>query len=636
MSDKFNVDKINPFADNPIGYVTTARTYFRDKGKLKEDFSDSVERWLTACQNQLNCGFSQDELTRLKYYFYTFKGLLAGRFLWQLGTSTVDKHGLTSLQNCAAVAVNEPIKPFTWGMDLLMLGCGVGFNIQREYVYEIPKILGKVKVEHVDTFDCDVVIPDNREGWVKLLRKTLEASFITGKGFTYTTKAIRPRGAKIEGFGGTASGPEVLIEGISEINKLLNNRAKKKLRSVDAGDICNLIGYIVVAGNVRRSAEVLIGDYDDEAFLTMKRWDLGPIPKWRSMSNNSVACDDTTKLPESFWAGYEGKGEPYGLANLKNCRTYGRIPEIKINNDIIGLNPCMEQVLEMFETCCLAEVILCNCESYDEALDVTKLIYRVCKHSLLLPCHSKDTEDVVHKNLRMGISPDGFMQYTEEQRSWMPRIAKSLEEYDKEYSLKLGVPTSASLFTVKPSGTLALVAGVSAGCHPAFAPYYIRRIRFAENSPVLQKCKEAGVPIEPQRNFDGSVDMNTYVASFPYKAPDNSVFVKDVTAISQLEVMKWLQANWSDNAVSCTVYYKKEELPGIRNWLNENYSSSLKGVSFLLHNDHGFHQAPLEEITENEYTLAEMSVDWTKLVGTVSGEEEIYGTECEGGACPIR
>jgi hypothetical protein len=354
------------------------------------------------------------------------------------------------------------------------------------------------------------------------------------------------------------------------------------------------------------------------------------------MSNNSIVWDGKRPLPKEFKEGYEGKGEPYGLSNLKLSREIGRIGEAKINNEIVVYNPCHEQPLEMFETCALGEQILSNCSSYEEALDSVKLLYRVIKHSLSLPSHVKETEEVVHKNYRMGISPDGFMSYTEEHKSWMPRLVKDLEEYDIQYSKEKGFPESVALFTVKPSGTLSLLAGVPAGCHPAFSPYYIRRIRIAENSPLLEKCRDAGIPVEPQQNFDGSLDHTTYVVSFPSKSPEGSIFAKDMTAVSQLETMVWLQKNWSDNAVSCTIYYRPEELEGIWNWLEENYANNLKGVSFLLHREHGFKQAPLEEITKEKYQEMQASVDWSKLTGFKTQEEDEIGSDCEGGACPIR
>lgn len=298
----------------------------------------------------------------------------------------------------------------------------------------------------------------------------------------------------------------------------------------------------------------------------------------------------------------------------------------------------LEQPLENMSVCCLGEVIYSNCNSYEEALDVTKLIYRVLKHSLTLDSFSDVTTNTVREHMRMGISADGFMMYNDEQKSWMPKIVEDIRLFDKEYSSKIGVNESKSIFTIKPSGTISLVANVSAGCHPTFAPYYIRRIRFSSSSPILEQCKKAGVDIEPQINFDGSLNYDTLVASFPYKAPDNAQFAKDTTAIKQLEVAAWLQENWSDNAVSVTVYYKPEELDGIKLWLKDNYHR-LKCISFLLHSEHGFTQAPLQEITEGEYNEMVSNIDFNILTDSkaFTGIEEVdMSAECSSGICPIR
>lgn len=262
-----------------------------------------------------------------------------------------------SLQNCAATVVNEPIKPFVWTMDALMLGSGVGYNIQKEYVYEIPKIKKPITITRLDTKDADFIVPDSRKGWTRLLEKTLESHFITGQGFSYSTILIRGKGELIKGFGGISSGPNELCWGIEQIHNLLNNRANKKLRPIDALDIMNIIGHVVVAGNIRRSAQIAIGDMDDLQFLNAKRWDLGNIPNWRAMSNNSVVCNDINKLPEQFWQGYLGNGEPYGLINLDLSKNCGRLGDKKYKDlDIIGVNPCAEQSLGDKETCCLAEI----------------------------------------------------------------------------------------------------------------------------------------------------------------------------------------------------------------------------------------------------------------------------------------
>ena len=628
-----------------IGYLTYKRTYSRklnpdDSNSVTEEFTDTVDRVVRASNEQLMVGFTEEESERLRGHLLRLKGTVAGRFLWQLGTDTVNKLGLSSLQNCAFTVIDQPVVPFTWAMDLLMLGSGVGYNIQRENIDKLPPVNTDFKRPlRRNTADADFIVPDSREGWVALLGKTLKAAFLahkTGKQtFSYSTQLIRSKGAPIKGFGGTASGPEDLVWGIDEISKILEKRAGKKIRPIDALDIMNIIGAVVVAGNVRRSAQIAIGDADDVEYLLAKRWDLGNIPSWRAMSNNSVVCQDIGDLHDYFWDGYEGKGEPYGLINLKLSRKTGRLGETQYPDPKVqGYNPCAEQSLADKETCCLAEIYLPNINSYEEFLDVATLLYRVCKHSLALPCHLKDTEAIVHENMRMGIGVTGVLQATDEQKSWLRDAYPVLREYDKEYSREKGFNTSVKLTTVKPSGTLSLLPGVTPGAHPAYAQYMIRRIRISSNHPLVEVCRSHGYPVEYQQNFDGSEDRSTVVVSFPFSHGDTATLAKDMTAIDQLETVRWLQEVWSDNSVSCTVYYRKEELPEIRKYLKKNYKNGHKSLSFLLHSEHGFKQAPLEEITKEQYDALVASTK--PITGIDASDLGLDDSECASGVCPVR
>lgn len=640
MKEKEEV--ITPWGE--IGYITFKRTYARRKNEKDpnsetEEFVDVINRELDACDKQLNLKFTQEEKdlyynTRLK-----LKWSVAGRFMWQLGTKTVERLGLPSLQNCAACVINEPIRPFTWAFEMLMLGSGVGFNIQKHNVYQLPKLKGKIRIERKDSNDVDFIVTDNREGWVKLLGKVLKSHFYSGEGFTYSAAQVRSKGAVIKGFGGTASGPEELCKGIDLINNILNNRANKKLRPIDCLDIMNIIGTIVVSGNVRRSAQIAIGDPDDVEYLKAKRWDLGNIPNWRAMSNNSIVCDSTTggikNLPKEFWDTYN-EGEPYGLINLDLARHCGRLTETQYSDPEVEIfNPCAEQGLADKETCCLGEIYLPNIENFGELLQCLELCYKVCKHSLRLKCSLKDTEDIVHKNMRMGIGMTGVLQATDEQRSWLTSAYDYLRALDKDYSIKNNWPESIKLTTVKPSGTLSLLAGVTPGVHPNPAgPYYVRRIRISSNSNLINVCKNNSYHVEYQSNFDGSEDKTTVVVSFPCKLPDTTPIAANYSWKEQLEMVKWMQENWSDNSVSCTIYYRKEDLSDIKKYLEDNYCDNFKTLSFLLYSDHGFKQAPYETISKEVYD--NMCIGIKPITSINIKEEDFDIDECEGGMCPIK
>jgi len=292
-----------------------------------------------------------------------------------------------------------------------------------------------------------------------------------------------------------------------------------------------------------------------------------------------------------------------------------------------------------FETCCLSEIYLSNITSFEELKDIATTVYRICKHSLLLKCHQENTEAIVHKNMRMGIGITGYMQSSDEQKSWLNGLYEYLREYDNKYSDERGIPRSIKLTTVKPSGTLSLLAGVTSGCHPAIYQYFKRRIRIASNNSLIKLCRSKGYFVEYQRNFDGTDDTNTMIIEFPCCYPEGTKLANDMTAIDQLETIKELQNTWSDNSVSCTIYYRLHELDEIKQWLAENYQNCVKTCSFLLHNDHGFQQAPFEEITKDEYEKLKSLVEpITRATAASIAIEQTpdYSSECVGGACPIR
>jgi ribonucleotide reductase alpha subunit len=293
-------------------------------------------------------------------------------------------------------------------------------------------------------------------------------------------------------------------------------------------------------------------------------------------------------------------------------------------NGILSHN-CAEQGLANYETCCLSEIFLPNVETYEQLQSVATLLYRICKHSLLLPCHHPETEKIVHDNMRMGIGVSGILQSTPEQLAWL----------DKQYSEKLGVLTSIKLTTIKPSGTLSLLGGCTPGIHPALYRYYIRRIRIASTNPLVGLCRKHGFHVECQKNFDGSWDTKTMVVEFPCKTPDQAILSDDMSAIDQLEKVKELQTIYSDNSISCTIYYRKEELPEIKEWLCQNYRDHVKTCSFLLRYDHGFVQAPFEPISKEQYEELVQKVR-PITYGTIETDDTDLSLECAGGICPVK
>lgn len=636
---------------NGLGYIVYKRTYARlkDDGNT-EEWYDTIERCINGAQ-KIGAQYTKEEAERLFDYVFNLKCNFAGRMLWQLGTSTVDRFGANSLLNCWFTSMKER-KAFLFLFENLMLGGGVGYSIRREDVHELPRIKKDVNVIHQPTKDADFIVPDTREGWVKLLSNVLEAFYVTGKSFTYSTILIRGAGEKISGFGGKASGPSILVDGIEKITKIFQSREAKKLRSIDVLDICNIIGSIVVAGNVRRSAEIALGDPDDILYIRAKNWSSGNVPNWRAMSNNTLYVDDYSHIIDEFWTnGYEinkdtgfANGEPYGFFNLPLSQKYGRLKDGPLKDsklyptdidNVIGTNPCGEISLSDYECCNLCELYLNNITSQEELNDCAKLLYKTQKAIAALPFIHEETNKIVHKNMRLGMGVTGICQSLDK-LPWLDKCYVELRKFDRAWSKERGWSESIKLTTVKPSGTLSLLGGATPGVHPAYSKYYMRTVRMSSSDKLVQICKNLGYHTEFLLNFDGTENHDTVVVYFPCETPDGAILADDMGVIKQLDMVKELQRVWSDNAVSVTAYYESSELNTLKEWLKDNYKNNIKSVSFLLRQKHGFKQAPYQEIDKETYLKAKEKVKPLTNLNINASGELLQGIECEGGVCPIR
>lgn len=626
-------DKTPPWGFGGLGEVVYARTYSRkkDDGNF-ETWPETLARVVNGAI-EIGTPYSQDEAERLFDHMFHLRGSVSGRALWQLGTPLVRNMGAASLNNCYHVDITS-IEDFEFLFDMLMVGGGVGYSVERHKIHDLPKVRTGVAITHERSDDADIIVPDKREGWSRLLHSVLKSYLYTGKSFTYSTMLIREFGAPLKNFGGTASGPGALVDGVADICKVLEGRAGKKLRSIDVLDICNLIGRIVVSGSSRRSAQIASGDPDDVLFLRAKNWATGAIPAWRANSNNSLFIDHYDEILPEFWKGYDGTGEPYGLLNRKVARSVGRLGEKRPDKSIQGFNPCAEIGLASHESCNLATIFLPNVESFDQFCDLSRLLYLLQKTITDLEYPYEKTTQITRKNRRLGQSVTGVLQSSEEQLGWLDPGYRALRDLDAEYSSALGIPESVRLTTVQPSGTLSLLPGVTPGVHPGFARFYIRRVRFGAADPLVDACRKRGYDVCFDVGLDGREDHSRYVVSFPCESPDGAVLAADMTAVEQLEWVKRMQTEWADNAVSVTVYYRPDELETIKAWLAENYDSSVKSVSFLLHSDHNFPMAPYEEITEAEYRERLARVDLSVPLGNTVDDNAM--DDCATGACPVR
>lgn len=621
----------------PLGYITYKRTYARltPEGDRTEEFYETLRRVTEGvfslqkehC-NRLglpwNENQAQKDAQRMYEKMWDFKFLPPGRGLWMMGTEFIEKHGSMALNNCGFVSTADievkGTKGFEWLMDSLMLGVGVGFD---------AKGAGKMKIKKPKDERLVFQIPDSREGWVQALRLLLVAYFEGEALPEFDYSKIRPKGAPIRGFGGVASGPDPLKEMLEMQKKLLEKRIGQTLTSVDIVDMMNYIGKCVVAGNVRRSAEIALGDATDEAYITCKQ-DKEALYDHRWASNNSVfgyTGMDYKKIAE----GIAKNGEP-GIIWIDNARNYSRMIDAPDFKDIkaAGVNPCGEQTLESFELCCLVETFPSKHQSYEEFEETLRYAYLYAKSVTLINTHWNETNAVMGKNRRIGTSMTGIIDaFAKHGRhnilEWCRKGYTFLRKLDEEYSNFFCVPKSIKITTVKPSGTVSLLAGVSPGIHYPHSEYYLRRIRISKDSDLVKILKEANYHIE-----NDLYSPNSVVVDFPIHEVNFLRSKNDITIWEQVANAVDLQRYWSDNQVSITVTFTKDEIKHIP-YVLAFCEDKLKGISLLPIEEHGYKQAPLEEITKEEY---EKRAAVIKPIDFIQTRQRGVGTfYCEGEQC---
>jgi ribonucleoside-triphosphate reductase (thioredoxin) len=516
----------------------------------------------------------------------------------------LDEYILTG--NCGFVSTEridlKNTSPFEWAMNSLMLGVGVGADVRGA---------GKIEIKHPKEANSWTkepvvfVIPDTREGWVESLRWKLKAYFDGKPMPTFDYSQIRPLGSPIKGFGGVASGHEPLKELLDYIDVILQPLIGQKITTTAIVDIFNVIARCVVAGNVRRSSEIILGNDGDEEFLNLKNPDLfqEELYHHRWGSNNSILASVGKTDYSKYVGGIVKNGEP-GFGWVENARNYGRLKDgfkSGIDELVMGMNPCGEIWLSPYGLCNLVSVFPTNHDTAEEFFETLKYAYLYTKSITLVNTESPETNQTVLRERRIGVSIggiiDAFAKFGRREflEKWCDVGYEKLLSWDKIYSNWLCVPRSIKMTTVKPDGTLGLLAGVSPGIHYPHSKYYIRRVRISESSELVETLKNAGYHIEKD-----VYSRDTVVVQFPIEIAYFDRSKTDVTLWEQMQNTSDLQYYWADNAVSVTVTFKDSEINDLARAL-ECYEDKLKSVSFLRLDNDIYKQMPYETIDERTY-----------------------------------
>ncbi|MBN1946686.1 MAG: hypothetical protein JW797_13510 [Bradymonadales bacterium] len=624
-----------PWGFGALSWVTFKRTYSRHDESWWQTCRRVIEGMFTVLRShrlEHRLGWDDAEAQGMAQKaferMWRFQWTPPGRGLWMMGTRYMYERGGAALNNCGFVSTRDIATdfatPFTWMMDMSMLGVGVGFDTLGA---------GQVVIQQPVVSDEVHVISDSREGWTESFRRLLAA--FTGSDTLparWDFSRVRPQGAPLEGFGGYASGPEPLQQLLESVEALYRSHIGRRVDSTLIVDTMNLGGRCVVAGGIRRSAQIALGDPNDTAFLDLKL-DRERLMEYRWASNNSVLASVGMEYGDIARRTIVN-GEP-GYFWLENARAYGRMadPPDWRDREAAGCNPCAEQTLWDRELCCLVETFPARHERLDDFLETLRLAYLYAKTVTLVPTHDSRTNTVMEQNRRIGCSMTGIVQAINRHGEktffeWCDRAYRFVQELDEQYSRQLAIGRSIKTTSVKPSGSVSILAGATPGVHWEHAPYYLRRVRLSESHSLVAMCREAGYPVEPDRYSE-----RTAVVAFPVHIPYLERSQADVPLAEKVELAVRMQHCWSDNQVSCTAQFDPDREAGEVEAILSRYDRRLKAMVFLPEIRHGYEQPPYETITAERYR--ELMAGLRPLRGLLGHEIELEERFCEGGVCDL-
>jgi len=555
--------------------------------------------------------------------------------------------------NCSYVKVDSP-RSFDEILYVLMNGTGVGFSVEEDYTNQLPP----VPEELYDT-DSVIVVADSKLGWAKAF-KELVSLLYGGHVAKWDVSKVRAAGAPLKTFGGRASGPQPLEDLFTFTINTFKNSLGRKLKPVECHDIVCKTAEIVVVGGVRRSALISLSNLNDREMRFAKHGDWYNTNVQRALANNSVNYKekpDVGTFMREWLSLYDSKSGERGIYNGMSARkTVEQLNERYEDGDgnnilrrdprnDFGTNPCSEIILRSREFCNLSEIVVRRedtRESLKEKVRSATILGTFQSTLTEFKYLSKEWKRNCDEERLLGVSLTGIMDnpITNGTRSGLKELLEELRdiayETNKEWSDKLGIPTSAAITCVKPSGTVSQLVDSASGIHARHSPFYIRTVRADNKDPLCKLMQDMGFPNEE----DVTKPEHTTVFSFPVKTPKGAVCRMDMTALEQLELWKTYATSWCEHKPSVTISVKEDEWVDVAAWVYENFDS-ISGISFLPFSEHVYRQAPYQDCTEGEYKEAlkamPKNVDWAELSKYESQDYTIASQElaCVAGGCEI-
>ena len=603
----------------------------------RERWDETVNRYVDFWKNREQI----DDKVALKLFnaIHNLEVMPSMRCMMTAGEA-LDKDNVAGF-NCSYLAIDSP-RSFDELMYVLMCGTGVGFSVERNFINKLPLV-----AESFHTTDSVIVVSDSKIGWASAFRELI-AMLYAGKIPEWDMSRVRPSGARLKTFGGRASGHEPLLDLFNFCVEIFQKAAGRKLTSIECHDVVCKIADIVVVGGVRRSALISLSNLSDPRMAKAKSGDWWRHEGHRRLANNSVAYTEKPDF-ESFLSEmqtmYESKAGERGIFSRVAAQKIAARNGRRDHEQDFGTNPCSEIILRSNQFCNLSEIVVREDDTLDSlkkkaeiAAIIGTLQATLTDFRYLRSCWKKNTEE----EALLGVSMTGIMDHyllskgeSKDLEKWLEEVRDVTIKTNKKWSEKLGINQSAAITCVKPSGTVSQLVDSASGIHPRFSKHYIRRVRSDKKDPLAVFMEQSGFPVEQD-----VMSPSSAVFSFPVKAPDTSVTVKQVGAMQQLELWKAYQNHWCEHKPSITVYYTDDEFLEVAQWIWNNFDLC-SGISLLPYSDHVYQQAPYEDIDADKYDelVAAMpeGVDWEDL-GKYGQEDNTTGSQelaCVGGACEI-
>jgi ribonucleoside-triphosphate reductase len=620
-----------------------------EKGR-RETWEETVSRYFTFFENHLKsrCDFSfkKSAQEELKEAILSLDVMPSMRCLMTAGEAL--ERDEAAGYNCSFIAIDNP-RAFDEILYILSCGTGVGFSVERQYVSQLPYI-----AESFYDSDTTIVVQDSRIGWAKALKELIGLLY-QGQVPKFDVSRVRPSGAPLKTFGGRASGPAPLVALFEFCIKTFRSAAGRKLQSIECHDIVCKIAEVIVVGGVRRSALISLSNLSDDRMRAAKsgQWWIENVQ--RALANNSACYTEKPDIGifmDEWKSLYESRSGERGLFNLvaakKGAENLGKNSDGEQRRDaskIAGTNPCAEILLRNRGFCNLSEVVVRAEDTKDTLLKKVELatILGTIQSTLTnFRYLTRDWQKNAEEERLLGVSLTGILDNefmstpSDELKEFLVELRDRAIQVNRKWAKMLGIPESAAITCVKPSGTVSQLVDSASGIHPRHSEYYIRTVRSDNKDPLCVLMKNMGFPNEP----DVTKPEHTTVFSFPVQSPGGAKYRDSLTAIQHLELWLFYKKFWAEHTVSITISVKEHEWLDVAAYVYKNFDH-ISGISFLPFSDHVYKQAPYQDCTQEQFQELDSKmpadVDWTKLSvyekeDTTTSSKELA---CSAGHCEM-